>query len=388
MGPIIIFDKSTIQSLSDEEARWLTHHYFSNITPILFFEILADLKKEFRDKRSPETFVAGLADKFSPINSVVNTHHIYLFMNELIAGIPVEMDKRAVIGGGKIITDATGKKGVFLDEPPEQEAFRRWQKGEFAELEHLVAKRWRTAIQEIDSEAFVKHWHGLMQGAQIPNLEYATRLVDSFCSGNKTRFTLLKALMLSLGVPPAFKPAIIKRWKALGGPPIMEFAPYAAWCFRVNLLSNIAIAHNLVRKPLDANNRIDLQYLYYLPFCQVFVSNDIFHKTIAPLLLKSDQSFIAGLDLKCDLAKIDAHWKSLSEEEKSKGSINYAAYPPLNPELLTCQLWDKHMTSGWQEHAKNPIVVTKELSEQIMKQLKPMLDAIEKQTHLRPNGTE
>lgn len=70
MGPVLIFDKSTIQSLSAGEAQWLTHMYFSNITPVLFLEIRADLKKMSSSERTPEQWVSGLAKKFSPINSL------------------------------------------------------------------------------------------------------------------------------------------------------------------------------------------------------------------------------------------------------------------------------------------------------------------------------
>ena len=31
-----------------------------------------------------------------------------------------------------------------------------------------------------------------------------------------------------LGVPPRYKPKIIRRWNAAGAPPFCEFAPYAA----------------------------------------------------------------------------------------------------------------------------------------------------------------
>ena len=45
MGPIIILDKSALQSLSYDEIYTLNRHYFLNITPVLIIEILADLKK-------------------------------------------------------------------------------------------------------------------------------------------------------------------------------------------------------------------------------------------------------------------------------------------------------------------------------------------------------
>ncbi len=99
-----------------------------------------------------------------------------------------------------------------------------------------------------------------------------------------------------------------------------------------------AIIYKLVRKPLEPQNSIDRQYLYYLPFCQVFSSNDVFHKTVAPLFLAADQSFVPGEDLKHDLAKIEQHWREIPPDVKAQGSMNYAAYPPRNPELLPASM--------------------------------------------------
>ena len=46
---------------------------------------------------------------------------------------------------------------------------------------------------------------------------------------------------------------------------------------------------------------MDVCYLFYLPFCQFFVSNDWVHKQSAPFFLRADQSFVAGGDLKAAL---------------------------------------------------------------------------------------
>lgn len=163
----------------------------------------------------------------------------------------------------------------------------------------------------------------------------------------------------------------------MGGPPVIQFAPYATWCFRINIRTELAIIYKLVRKPLDAKNSIDRQYLYYLPFCQVFSSNDVFHKTLAPFFLAEAQSFVSGEDLKRDLTKIENVWRAIPPDVKAKGSINYAAYPPRDPELLTHRLWDRHVGVGWQNHAESAIEVTPEIQAQIMKTLGPMIDAIE-----------
>src|SRR3989304_136700 len=46
LGPITIYDKSTLESLSVDEAVWFSNFYRANITPLFFVETLADLEKE------------------------------------------------------------------------------------------------------------------------------------------------------------------------------------------------------------------------------------------------------------------------------------------------------------------------------------------------------
>src|SRR5712692_4313532 len=61
-GPILLFDKSVLQSLSVDEAVWLDTFYFPCITPLFFTETLADLEKEVQKGRSPEDVVGNLAE--------------------------------------------------------------------------------------------------------------------------------------------------------------------------------------------------------------------------------------------------------------------------------------------------------------------------------------
>jgi hypothetical protein len=98
-----------------------------------------------------------------------------------------------------------------------------------------------------------------------------------------------------------------------------------------------------VRPAGKADNKVDIAYLYYLPFCQVFVSNDNLHKRVVPLFLRDDQSFIVGDELKADLRKLDSHYAALPDDLKASGFYNFAADPPEDHSFLTTQLWDKHL---------------------------------------------
>ena len=99
MAPILIFDKSTLESLSVDEAVWLDTHYLPNITPLFLVETLADLEKEVRAGRRPEDVVGRLADK-TPPRARPNAYHAGLCIANLL-GSPVDMDGRIFITGGR-----------------------------------------------------------------------------------------------------------------------------------------------------------------------------------------------------------------------------------------------------------------------------------------------
>ena len=62
-GPIIIFDKSAIQSLKLDEAALFGQFYRCNLTPMFFVETLADLEKKVREGQMPEQVVGVIAAK-------------------------------------------------------------------------------------------------------------------------------------------------------------------------------------------------------------------------------------------------------------------------------------------------------------------------------------
>ena len=45
MGPIALFDKSFLQSLSVDESVWFDHFFLPVVSPLFFVETLADLAK-------------------------------------------------------------------------------------------------------------------------------------------------------------------------------------------------------------------------------------------------------------------------------------------------------------------------------------------------------
>lgn len=76
MGPITLFDKSFLQSLSLDESVWFDHFFFPNICPLFYIETLADLTKIGRTpERASEDEVAIIAAKTPDLSGGPCIHH-------------------------------------------------------------------------------------------------------------------------------------------------------------------------------------------------------------------------------------------------------------------------------------------------------------------------
>jgi hypothetical protein len=347
MGPIIIFDKSTLESLSPDEAMWLDNFYLANITPLFFVETLADLEKNMRSGRTPEKVVGSLAYKTPDMHSKPNTHHSLLLEAELMAGHKIDMEYgRPHITGGKV-TELDGKTGVIFQPSPEEEALSRWEKYDFIALERLFAKRWRKELSNIDLEKNYKLFQKFFPLGKPKIFADVKQFVDFYINGPDQETVLVFGLTL-IGVSLSAQDEILARWRAQGKTPIHEFAPYFTHVYSVDLFFNFGVAADLIGRNRPSN-KIDIAYLYYLPFCMVFTSNDHLHAKIVPFFLRENQTFISGRDLKADLGKLDKFYDDYPDDVKEQGVTSFAIYPPKDSSFLTAQLWDKHMSPTWRD---------------------------------------
>lgn len=352
MGPILIFDKSTLQSLNLDEAVWLDNFFLTNITPLFFIETLADLEKEVHSGRTPEEIVGNLAYKTPDSGSVPNAHHTNLVASEVSGAGGIDMRYgRPILSRGQYMT-LGGEMGVVFQETPEEEAFHRWQKREFLEIERQIAKSWRRALSNINFEEKYKLFQQGLGNAKPKTLLDVKTLVDSMVNGPDQEGLLQLGLIL-MGFSPRFRQSIATLWQTKGRPLIREYAPYFTHILTVDLFFYTAIAADLISRERPSH-KIDIAYLYYLPFCMIFTSNDKLHELIAPLFLKNYQTFIKGLDLKAELNKLDQHYSTLPDKIKNQGLYKFASYPPTDDSFLVTRLWDKHL-SKWRQNKSKPI---------------------------------
>jgi hypothetical protein len=343
-GPILLFDKSVLQSLTVDEAVWLDTFYYPRITPLFFTETLADLEKEVQKGRSPEDVVGNLAEK-TPIGGAINVHHHTLSANELL-GYPLKLRHGPVVPGGNPVNTRDGRRAVVYDSPPEAAALSRWQARDFLEVERQFARSWRNALSGIDLDALFRQGRDIIKRTGRPrDLAAVKAAASALLEKPGSRFV---ADTLEAYKPEDLGRLVMERWRSQGSPPIKEFAPYTAHMLLVDLFFCIGLGSDLIGRERPTN-KIDIAYLYYLPFCMAFTSRDNLHERTAPLFLDAGQVFIRGDDLKADLTKLDIHYSQLSEEEKLRGVMSFAHYPPVEGEFLVSTLWDKLMRPDWRE---------------------------------------
>ena len=346
MGPITLFDKSFIQSLSLDQSVWFDHFFLSNICPLFYVETLADLNKSVRTGRTPEKEVGIIADKFPEMHGTPNVLHATACTGELF-GHRVPMTGQILVAGGKPVK-AGGKSGVVFEESPESKAFSRWQHGDFREIERRYAHGWREMVSNLDLKEVVSRFKTLgIDGKSCKTLEQAKLLSYQIASSTEKPFDRMYLALLFLNIHPQYHREILKRWSLMNYPPLTQYAPYVAYVFTVELFFQIALAANLISADRPSN-RVDIGYLFYLPFSMAFASSDKLHKKCAPLFLRPNQQFLWGHDLKEDLNKVNSYFDSYPDEEKEKGVMSFAIDPPKDGDFLISKIWDFHLP-GWRD---------------------------------------
>jgi hypothetical protein len=205
----------------------------------------------------------------------------------------------------------------------------------------------RKFIADVDLKRIKEVFDGTPSKYKVQSLDKALYIVDRVLDGSGRRFRMLQTAMEELQIPLAVRGSVIKRWKQIGGPPLKDFAPYSHYKLRVQWFFDLAVGADLV-KSSDSKHFIDVMYIYYLPFCEVFASTDRFHQKIVPYFLRPDQRFVWGGDLKADAAKLTAHYQALPENIRQTGSFNYARLPPKDGDFLTAKIFDD-LRSGWRD---------------------------------------
>lgn len=346
-GPILIFDKSTIQALTVDESVLLDNFYMSNITPVFFVECLADLERKMgRMKGTPESLVGALAARTPDSQACGNIFHMRILEGELMGKFDLtQVQFRAIRDRGQPVKTGDSK-GILFHASEEEEAVRRWAERDFLDLERQIAKQWRVMINRIDLNAMSANvLENIGPWRKPTSLEDAKFLTDTIIDCIDQEW-LLRFGLRALGTAQATD-WVVNRWLTDRRRPLRSYLPYFIHILSINIFFSLVLPTNLLSK-VKPSHTIDLAYLYYLPFCMVFTSRDNFHVQVAPFFMNPFQTFVHGDDLKEDLRRLHEMYQQLPQEELDKGLIGFAPHPPENTSFLTTRLWDKYLPK-WRE---------------------------------------
>lgn len=381
MGPLLLFDKSFLQSLSVDEAAMLDQMFSCVVSPLFFAETMADLAKEPKGGRTPAQIVGGLAERTPVAHSYMNAFHNRLVLDELLGGT-VGMDSRPVVAGG-IPVRVEGKVGVVYKKSPEAEAFERWQQGRFLEVERIAAHAWRAALGNFNLPGIAHAFKAMLRKVGRPRNHVAARdLAKAIVDSPGQSYKSLHIAHSVLGMPPRSLPDVVSAWRQAGSKPLREHAPFAAHCLEIDLYFYLALSNGIISDQ-RASNRIDIAYLYYLPFTDLFVSGDRLHRTTAEQFLGPKQRFVWGPDLKQDLASLNAHFLALPDHEKCKGLFLLASRPPTDSEGICATLWDA-FRPDWRKPRKPMPELTTAQHEEIVGSSKRIREAADRPSRIRP----
>ncbi len=160
------------------------------------------------------------------------------------------------------------------------------------------------------------------------------------------------------------------RWKLSDRKTLALFAPYAAHCLRVETMFLVGMAHNMKNFGTKPSNLIDLQYLFYAPFCMIFSSNDKLLIDLAPLILRANQSFVTLQELKASLDTVAQRRK----ESEAAGQEDANPVEPDDQSLIQA-LWKKHVGKFRPQAVRQTF--TPEHIAEVNGLLKPFNEAIE-----------
>ena len=288
----VVLDKSSFHGLSARELNVACLSFHQTTTPVLVFEVLGDLTSARKRRKSSPEFVAELSQKLTDSAGTFNDHFFNACLLALKGG--QFSPPHATLPDNYFIAPSGG---MVIEESPLLGRLRRWAGGRFTERDAELSALWRQATRSLSFHDFEKRL--TREHVVLPVPDGPASIVteaDKVLAIPSLQSVVLQWLLDFMEADELLRSAVLFRWTAAAQPLLRHFAPYAYHCARVLLSLAIAVRHRYLI--WESTHVVDAQYLYYLPFCEVFVSEDHLHRLLAPQLLDGEQSFVTHSDLK------------------------------------------------------------------------------------------
>jgi len=337
MGPATIFDKSAVEALGRDALSLHSSNFYTTITPILLWEICGDIEKARRGQ-CDESKVRSLAAKARPFDSITTTDWRKVCLPELL-GYRLDLQGpwpplRPMVDGGHKVPQPGGGFGVYIEEQPEADALLRWSYGEWTEADRQHAREWKRVTKSVDLNRLARRYRPVLQPAE--SIESIRTTVDQVIDDPALQMHLLDLLLNEISPRTPTAKLIRSRWAPVGGVGWQDSTRYCRHVLRSILTFYIALGTGIVGT--RGTNRIDLEYLFYLPFASIFVSgDDASHGRLAPMLLGPKQVYVRAQDYR---EALQEEVKRIAELRQSEDEPSLDALEPPEGSLIR-ELWMK-----------------------------------------------
>ncbi len=335
MGPAILLDKSALVGLGHGEVRTLRRYFTVIVPPITMIELLSEAGKPRSDAKYRFT---DYANKLTMHYIDQEDHCVLMFLN--LMGTRVEMQGRPVKPGGRRVVAEDGSVGHFWDVSEVNKKLLRWQNGQLTDSEKDELERWRKIkelpyLHDFKERLKVNIPDGSIRTPEDAH-EAARRVI--FRSDPESKHATVEMVICLFNVNARGRTDAYNCWLERDMPGLLDTAPYAAYSFVVFTTFYVGLMSELIPTSKKSSAYIDLQYLYYLPFCKAFFSSDSFHSKWAPILGETvDCEFVATSQLRVELARIS---ELLEQRHKPNPKTQIDSPPQFEGSILN-RIWDR-----------------------------------------------
>jgi hypothetical protein len=335
MGPAVLLDKSVLVSLSADEIRLLCRYFYIIIPPVTMFELLSEAGKNRDDAMRR---LAGQSDKLC-MDYIDQEDYCYLVFHSFM-GSHIEMDGRPIKPGGKRVQAKDGSIGYMWDVSEVNKKLLRWRVGEPSETEVEQAKEWQRLKAADHMKEFKCRITKALPTHSIDTVEKAFSAAQGLLYRDEPDMKQAAVdIVIGLsGVNERGRTDAINRWLELSMPRLIDIAPYAAYAFTLFAAFYTGTACNLIPISKKDSAQIDWQYLFYLPFCKAFFSNDGIHERWAPVIGRTvDCEFVSGDKVRAELGTIA---KALMDGHPRSAESGIDSPPQFEGSILN-KIWGK-----------------------------------------------
>ncbi len=373
MKPSILIDKSVLECLSDDEVKVLHEFFTVVIPPVLVLELQTDMVQT--ERRKGKAGITQLAERLCHPNARPNSSFAEMLVLCLL-GQEIPMKQQPIRIDGKAMTTSDGRPFIYSDEDQGSSRLRRWISKDFSEGDTSWAKERRNLITEIDLEPLIRNFRRDMTGVlgKSDLTDSASLLAQSIQKDDPAwGLRHLKTCLEMVTVDQDLQTKIHNRWLNNGMPNLHKFAPYAYYCYWVyaTFLTGVSLSLLGTRR----TNLIDVEYVFYLPFCMVFSSGDKFHEQFAPVFLNDDQKFVKSQELKNDLSSILEILRGIPNGTVSGCRMNRETIIAALPKSNTIKLWLKYRKTITNDTSPTK---TSKSDEEVISFMKPFIESIKK----------